>query len=140
MLPAASCVGKKFMLYIAVFALAAAFLLQASGAIPASSVGGPMFIALAVFLGAFVVAIEEAWRRRRNALGWVVNAVLTLVAAFFVAPLAGFVMALALEPFMGGGTSLAASGGPAFFLAIAGVLGLTMLGCRGALEFAGRWR
>ena len=36
-----------------------------------------MTIALAVFAGALAVAINEAWTRRRGALGWIVNVVVS---------------------------------------------------------------
>lgn len=128
------------MLYIAIAAAFGVLLLQASDAIPAASVGGPMAIALVVFAGAVAVAIEEAWRRKRSAPGWIFNIALALLAAFFAAPVAGFVMVVALRPFMDGSRSLAAEGGAVFSVALAGVTIVTLLGCRSALWLAARWR
>lgn len=128
------------MIYVFAISIAGLLVLQASGAIPASSVGGPMMIALAFFIGALAVAIHEAWTRRRGALGWIVNIVLAFVGAFVAAPVGGMVMALLLGPFMNGGGSLAATGGPLFSVALAGSMVLTMLGSWGALWIVNRWR
>lgn len=128
------------MIYLVPIAVAGLLLLQASGAIPASSVGGPMTIALALFAGALAVAIHEAWTKRRGVLGWIVNLVVSLVGAFAIAPLGGLVMALALGPFMEGRGSLAATGGPVLSVALAGVMVVTLAGVWVALWVVNRWR
>jgi hypothetical protein len=53
------------MQYIVLVAVIGILLLQLSGAIPLDSVGGPMVIALAFFLGALAVAVHEAWTKKR---------------------------------------------------------------------------
>lgn len=120
-------------------ALAGILLLQASGAIPLSSVGGPMMIALVVFAAALALAMHEAWRESRGPLGWLLNLVIALVTTFFAAQVAGLVMVIVLAPFTDG-TSLAASGGPVMAIALAGVMAMTLLGVQGALHVVKRWR
>src|SRR5215204_2845849 len=104
------------MIYIVLVAVTAIVLLQSSGAVPQSSVGGPITIALVVFAATRAVGIQEAWTNGRGVLGWIVSIVVAVVGAFAAAPLAGMVMVLVvalLNP--GGGSSLAAAiGGPLF--------------------------
>jgi len=53
------------MKYIAPIAVIAIWLLQFSGAVPQSSVGGPLTLAV-VFFGAMIaVGIHEAWKKKR---------------------------------------------------------------------------
>lgn len=127
------------MIYILLISVAGILLLQASGMIPDSSVGGPMLIALAVFLGAAAVAIDEAWRQKRGALGWALNVIVCFVAAFLAAPVAGFLMVMLLRPFANG-SSLAAAGGPVFAISLTGTIIVTLLAGWGALKILGRWR
>ena len=127
------------MIYILTASIAALLLLQASGAIPPSSVGGPMMIALIVFAGALAVAIHEAWTRKRGVFGWVLNIVLVFVGAFAAAPIAGFLMVLLLSPFANG-SSLAAAGGAVTAISLAGTMAIALLGSWGALQLANRWR
>ncbi|MCE3257850.1 MAG: hypothetical protein K0Q64_1933 [Nitrobacter vulgaris] len=61
------------MPYILLIAVVGILLVHVSGAILLSSVGGPMVIALAVFVAALAVAVHEAWTKRRGVLGWIVN-------------------------------------------------------------------
>lgn len=128
------------MIYVVAAAVLGIVLLQASGAIPASSVGGPMTIALALFAGALAIAIHEAWARKRGVLGWIVNLVVSLVGAFLIAPFAGMIMALTLSPFMDGAGSLAAAGGPLLYVSLAGVMIMTLLGSWLALWLVNKWR
>ena len=125
------------MRYIVLIAVIGILLLQMSGAIPLDSVGGPMVIALAFFLGALAVAVHEAWTKKRGVLGWIVNIVVSFVGAFVAAPIGGMVLALMLSD---GSRSLAASGGPRFSVALAGGMLVTLLGSWGALWIVNRWR
>lgn len=127
------------MIYIVLISVAGILLLQASGMIPQSSVGGPMMIALAVFVGAAAVAIDEAWTSRRGALGWALNVIVCFVAAFLAAPVAGFLMVAILSPFTNG-SSLAAAGGPVFAISLTGTMIVTLLAGWGALKILSRWR
>lgn len=128
------------MTYIILIAVVAVLLLQWTGAIPLSSVGGPMVIAAAVLLGTLAVAIYEAWTRKRGVLGWIVNIVVAFAGALLFAPLAGAVMVTLLLPFMDGSSSLAAAGGPQMSIALAGQMAITLLGSWGALWLVNRWR
>ena len=125
------------MMYIALIAVIGILLLQLTGAIPLSSVGGPMVIALAFFAAALAVAIHEAWTKKRGVLGWIVNIVVSFVGAFVAAPLGGMVIGIILSD---GSRSLAATGGPRFSVALAGGMLVTLLGSWGALRIVNRWR
>jgi hypothetical protein len=125
------------MMYIALIAVIGILLLQLTGAIPLSSVGGPMVIALAFFAAALAVAIHEAWTKKRGVLGWIVNIVVSFVGAFVAAPLGGMVIGIILSD---GSRSLAATGGPRFSVALAGAMIVTVLGSWGALWIVNRWR
>lgn len=124
---------------ILLIAVIGVLLLHLTGAIPLSSVGGPMVIALAVFAATFAVAIFEAWTKRRGVLGWIVNIVSSFVATFVAAQLAGLLMVAILMPFAEG-SSLAASGGAVMAVSLAGVMAAAVLGSWGALMIVNRWR
>jgi hypothetical protein len=124
---------------ILLIAVAGVLLLHLTGAIPLSSVGGPMVIALAVFVATFAVAIFEAWTKRRGVLGWIVNIVSSFVATFVAAQLGGLLMVAILMPFAEG-SSLAASGGAVMAVSLAGVMAASVLGSWGTLMILNRWR
>ena len=128
------------MKYIMPIAVIGILLLQLTGSIPLSSVGGAMVIAVAVLVGTLAVAIHEAWTKKRGVLGWIVNIVVSFVGAFLVAPLGGMVMVMLLFPFMDGSSSLAAAGGPQMSIALAGQMAITLLGSWGALWLVNRWQ
>ena len=130
---------RTSMIYVVLASTLAVLLLQATGAIPLSSVGGPMMIALAVFCGALAIAVQEVLTRRRGVGGWILNIVVSFGAAFLAAPVAGFVMVLLLSPFASG-SSLAASGGVVFSISLAGTMIITLLGSSAALSLMSRWR
>ena len=100
------------MKYIVLIAVIGILLLQLTGSIPLSSVGGPLVIGLAFFVAALAVGIHEAWTKKRGVLGWIVNIVVSFFGVFLVAQLGGLVMVMMLFPFMGGSSSLAAAGIP----------------------------
>jgi hypothetical protein len=124
---------------ILLIAVAGVLLLHLSGAIPLSSVGGPMVIALAVFAATLAVAIFEAWTKRRGVLGWIVNIVTSLFGTFVAAQLGGLLMVAILMPFAEG-SSLAASGGAVMAVSLAGVMAASVLGSWGTLMILNRWR
>jgi len=126
--------------YIVPIAVIGILLLQLTGSIPLSSVGGPLTIAAAVVVAALAVGIHEAWTKKRGVLGWIVNLVVSLVGVFLAAPLGGFVVAMLLSPFMGGSSSLAIAGGPQMAVALAGQMVISLLGSWGALWLVNRWR
>lgn len=127
------------MKVIALIAVIGILLLQWSGSIPLSSVGGPMVIALAFAIAALAVGIHEAWTMKRGVLGWIVNIAVSLIGVFLAAQLGGMVIAILLSPFATG-SSLAASGGGVMSVALAGVMILALAGSWAALQIVNRWR
>jgi hypothetical protein len=131
--------GMNLMTYIVAIAVIGILALQATGSIPAASVGGSLVIAMAFFLGAFVVAIHEAVVKRRGLLGWIVNIVVAFVAVFFTAQIAGIVVVAVLAPFMTG-SSMAKTGGIVMSMGLALGMVVTLLGSWAALQLVNRWR
>lgn len=127
------------MKYIVPIAVAGVLLLQASGAIPMSSVGGPMTIALAFLAAALAVGIHEAWTKKRGVLGWILNIVVSIVGALVAAQLGEFLL-LPLLMLMDVRGSLAATGGFAMSVGLAAMMLITLLGSWGALQLVNRWR
>ncbi len=128
------------MKYIVLTAVIGILLLQLTGLIPLSSVGGPLVIAFAFFAAALAVAIHDAWTKKRGVLDWIVNIVVSFVGVFVAAPLGGMVIVMLLSPFMDGSSSLAKTGGLVFSGALAGGMLVTLLGAWGALWIVNRWR
>ena len=133
------------MKYITLIAVIAIVLLQFSGAVPQSSVGGPMMLAL-VFLGAaMAVGIHEAWTKKRGVFGWIVSIVVALAGAFLAAELSDLVivpilMLLSTLKLLNLEGSLAATGGPLLYAGLAGMMLYTLLGSWIALQIVNRWR
>lgn len=127
------------MKHIVVAAIVGILVLFGAGGIPLASVGGSLTIGFAFLAASLAVAIHEAWTERRGVLGWIVNVVIVLVAAFFAAQAGGFLMVMLLSPFMDG-SSIAATGGVVMAIALAGAMGTTLLGAWGALRLLKRWR
>lgn len=127
------------MKYIVPVAVAGVLLLQASGAIPMSSVGGPMTIALAFLAAALAVGIHEAWTKGRGVLGWILNVVVSIVGALVAVQLGEFLL-LPLLMLMDVRGSLAATGGFAMYVGLSAMMLLTLLGSWGALQLVNRWR
>lgn len=127
------------MKYIALTAVIGILLLHSTGAVPLTGVGGAMTIGLALLIAAPAVGIHEAWTKKRGVLGWIVNIVVSLVGAFLLAPLGGMVIVMILSPFMDR-PSLAATGGPVMYAALAGMMLVTLLGAWASLWIINRWR
>lgn len=127
------------MAYIALIAVIGILLLHMTGAVPLTGVGGAMTIGLALLLAAPAVGVHEAWTQKRSVLGWIVNLVVSFFGAFLFAPLGGMLIAMILSPFMDG-PSLAATGGPVMYVALAGMMAVVLLGAWGALQIVNRWR
>ena len=128
------------MKYIAPIAVIGILLLQWTGTIPLDSVGGAMVIAMAVLVGTLAVAIHEAWTKKRGVLGWIVNIVVSFVGVFLAAPPGGMVVVMILGLFLDVSGSLAATGGPAAAVGLAGMMVVALLGSWGALWIVNRWR
>ena len=127
------------MRYIAIIAVIAILLLQFSGAVPDSSVGGPLTLAV-VFLGAaLAVGIHEAWTNSRGVLGGIVSVFVALVGAFVAAEIGNLIMGMMLT-LMNFEGSLATTGGPLLYFWSAGMMLLMLLGSWTALRIVSRWR
>ena len=133
------------MKYIAPIAVIAIVLLQWSGAVPKSSVGGPLTLALVVLAASLAVGVHEAWTNKRGVLGWIVNIPVSLVGAFLAAEVGNLLVVpiLMLLQFLGLSNlegSLAATGGLLLYASLAGMMLLTLLGSWLALQFVNRFR
>lgn len=127
------------MKYIALVAVAAVLLLEFSGAVPKSSVGGAMTIALAFLLAAIAVGLHEAWTEKRSVLGWIVSIIAAVVGGFIAANLGALIMDM-IMPVMRMDTSLAASRHPLLYISLAGMMLLTLAGARAGLWAVNRLR
>ena len=133
------------MKYITLIAVIAIVLLQYSGAVPQSSVGGPLTLAL-VFLGAaMAVGVHEAWTKKRGVLGWIVSIVVALAGALLAAELSDvlivpILMLLSALKLLNLEGSLAATGGPLLYAGLAGMTLYMLLGSWIALQIVDRWR
>ncbi|MBR0869863.1 hypothetical protein JQ633_05810 [Bradyrhizobium tropiciagri] len=115
--------------------------LQMTGAIPMDAVGGGLVIAAATFVAVLALAVHEAWTNKRGVLGWIVNIVVSLVAAFFAAQFGGPLVAIPLLMLAGeGSSSLAAAGSGVMSLALVLVMVVTLAGSSGALWLVNRRR
>jgi len=128
------------MKYIALIAVIGILLLQATGAIPLASVGGPLTIGLFFIVASLAFGIHEAWTNGRGVLGWIVNIVVSFAGALVGAQVGGFVVVaiLGLTGSMTG--SIAKTGGLAMSFALAGGMLATLAGAWGALQIVNRWR
>jgi hypothetical protein len=131
--------GTNPMKYIALISVIGIVMLQATGAIPMASVGGSLTLGFALIAAALAVGIHEAWTEKRGVLGWIINILVSFGGTFVIAPLGGMVVAIILSPFMDG-SSLAATGGPVMYVALAAMMVVTLLGAWGALWVVNRWR
>jgi len=127
------------MKYIATIAVISILLLQFFGAVPQSSVGGPMTLALAFFAAALAVGVHEAWTNKRSILGWIVSIVTAVAGAFLAAEVGNMVMELLL-PYLNLNGPLAQTQGPLLYIVSVAMLLLMLLGSWIALSFANRWR
>lgn len=128
------------MLYITLLAVISILLVQWTGALPQSSVGGPLTIAMVYFTAALAVAVHEAWTKKRGVLGWILNIVVAFVGAFIAAQLSGMLMVMLIGSVLQVDGSLAKTGGLVFSAALVGGLLATIFGSWGALQIVNRWR
>ena len=133
------------MKYIAPIAVIAIILLHFSGAVPQSSVGGPLSLALVFFVAALAVGIHEAWTNKRGVPGWIVNIPVSLVGGFLAAEVGNLIFPLILMlanilGLLNLGGSLAATGGLLLYVSLAALMLLMLLGSWIALQFVNRWR
>ena len=127
------------MKYIALIAVITLLLLELSGAIPRSSVGGPMTIALVFFIAALAVGIREAWLNKRGVLGWIVSIVASLVGAFVGAEIGGLVFGT-IQGLLNVEGALAETRHPLLYVSMVGMVLFGLLGAWIALRIVDRMR
>jgi len=110
-----------------------------AGAIPKSSVGGPLALFLIFFLAMLVVGLHEAWSNKRGVLGWIVSIVCSVIGGFLAVTFGGLVME-AILPLLELNGSLATSQHPMRYVLSAGMMVLTLLGSWTALQIVNRFR
>ena len=127
------------MKYIALIAVITLLLLELSGAIPQSSVGGPMTIALVFFIAALAVGIREAWLNKRGVLGWIVSIVASLVGGLVGASLGSMVLGT-IQGLLNLEGALAETRHPLLYVSLVGMMLLALLGSWIALRIVDRMR
>jgi hypothetical protein len=127
------------MKYIALIAVITLLLLELSGAIPRSSVGGPMTIALVFFIAALAVGIREAWLHKRGVLGWIVSIVTSLVGAYVAAAIGSIILGT-IQGLLNLEGSLAETRHPLLYVSLVGMMLLALLGSWIALRIVDRMR
>lgn len=131
------------MKYIALIAVLAAILIELSGAIPQSSVGGPMTRTMLYLAATIAVGIHDAWTARRGVFGWIVSIIVALVGALVGGLAGGMLMDLVmgvLAPFLNLQGSLAATGHPLLYILSAAMMLLMLFSAWLALQLVKRWR
>lgn len=127
------------MKYIALIAIGTLLLLELTGSIPQSSVGGPLTIALVIFAAALAVGIRDAWLNNRGVLGWIVSIIVSFVGTFVAAEIGNLIFE-AILPMMHLEGSLAESQHLLLYVGMIGMVLLTMLGSWTALRIVNRLR
>ena len=127
------------MQYIALIAIITLLLLELSGSIPDSSVGGPMTIAMVIFSAALAVGIREAWLNKRGVLGWIVSIVTSFVGMFVAAQIGGMFF-VAIQGLLGVEGALAKTKHPLLYVSMVGMVLISMLGSWLALRIVDRMR
>ena len=127
------------MKYIALTTVAALLLLELSGAIPQSSVGGPMTIALVFFIAALAVGIREAWLNKRGVLGWIVSIVVSIVGMYVGAEV-GSLFFGTIQGLLQVEGALAETKHPLLYVSMVGMVGFVLTGAWLALRIVDRMR
>lgn len=127
------------MRVIALIAVVGIVLLEFSGAVPQSSVGGPLTLMLMFLLTMLAVGLYEAWSQRRGVLGWIVSVVASVVGGFVGVSLGSMVMELVL-PYLGLEGSLASTRHPLLYISSAAMMLLTLAGSWMGLWLVNRLR
>ncbi len=127
------------MKIITLLTVAIVLLLELSGAIPKSSVGGPLTEMFILVLATWVAGCYEAWVNRRGVLGWIVSVVVSVVGGFLAMDFGGAIMEAVISRFQPEG-SLASSHHPLLYVSLAGMAVITLLGSWLALQVVDRLR
>jgi hypothetical protein len=123
----------------ALLAVIAILLLEFSGAIPKSSVGGPLTLMLFFLLAMLAVGLYEAWSKKLGVLGWIVSVVVSVVGGFVGAAVGGAILGSIITPLQPEG-SLVATRHPLLYVSLAGQMIFTLLGSWLALQIVSRLR
>ena len=124
---------------IALIAVITLLLLELSGAIPQSSVGGPMTIALVFFIAALAAGIREAWLNKRGVLGWIVSIVASIVGMYVGAEIGGLTFGT-IQGLLGVEGALAETRHPLLYVSMVGMVLFALLGSWLALRIVDRMR
>ena len=127
------------MTYIALVAVITLLVLELSGSIPQSSVGGPITIALVIFAAALAVGIREAWLNKRGVLGWIVSIVTSFVGTFVAAEIGGLLFGT-IQGLLNVEGALAKTKHPLLYVSMVGMVLISMLGSWLALRIVDRMR
>lgn len=127
------------MKLIAIVAVIGVVLLQFSGGVPDSSVGGPMTLLLAFMLAALAVGVHDAYTQGRGIFGWIVSVLAALVGGVSAGMLGGSLMDLVM-PLLQLEGSLASTRHPLLYVFVAAMMLLTLLGAWLALWLVNRMR
>ncbi len=131
------------MKYIAPLAVIAVILIQLSGAVPQSSVGGPMTMMIIFLTAALALGIYDAWVMKRGVFGWIVSIIAALVGAIVAGLVGGTLMDTVMPIFaqvfdLRG--SLAETGHPLLYITAAAMMLLILFGSWLALSLVNRMR
>jgi uncharacterized membrane protein YeaQ/YmgE (transglycosylase-associated protein family) len=121
---------------IALLSVAALLLVELSGAMPRSSVGGPLTIMLIMLIAMLAVGIHDAWTKKRGPLGWIASIIASVIGGFVAASLVGMVMDM-IRPHLHLNGSLVSSQHPLLYISLAGMAILTVLGSWITLQIPG---
>ena len=127
------------MKIITLAAVIAILLIELSGVLPKSSVGGPLTLMLVFLLAMLAAGIHEAWSQKRGVLGWIVSIVTAFVGGFVGVEAGNMAMEL-LMPHLQIEGSFASTRHPMLYVSSAGMVLLTMLGSWTALTMVNRFR
>jgi hypothetical protein len=127
------------MKIIALLALIAVMLLAFSDALPKSSVGGAMTLAMVFLVAALAVGLYEAWSKKLGVLGWIVSIVVTVVGGFVGAAVGSAVLESIITPLQPEG-ALVATRHPLLYVSLASQMIFTLLGSWLALQIVSRFR
>lgn len=113
---------------------------ELAGAIPDSSVGGPMALLFLFVIAMLAVGIHDAWSNGRGVLGWIVSIFCAVIGGGVAMSLAGVVIMEPILPLLKLNGPLATSQHPMRYIAPVGMILITLLGSWGALKIVNRFR
>ena len=124
---------------IALLAAMVLLLLELTGSIPKSSVGGPLTLTFTLFLAMLAVGLYEAWLKKRGPLGWIVNIAISVIGGF-VAALVGSMALEMILPHLNLQGSLVSTQHPMLYVSLAVMAIIAVYGSWIALQIVNRYR